>query len=547
MNRRRLLFTILTSNLLVLLSVLLLQVLSEAALPQERSAAFAALETRGSQSIKTAAINADLFPNCRYGVAAVSDQMQQFDIVSHLGTGWYLDFAARPAPPGPSEAEYAWMVRLHQGQSMRGGSDTCGPDYSYTVTPSLTESDLGAMVDANPGVLWIVGNEPDRKTVQDDICPQQYAEAYHQVYNFIKDRDPTAQIATAGLVEVTPGRLQYLDIVWDTYLEKYGTPMPVDVWTMHLYILSETGEGDANIALGTDPSIAIPHSSNCADPNSFCYAEHDDIDLFAEQVVQMREWMSRHGQQNKPLLITEYSILLPYNYYGICTVETCSSGGTPGCFCDENKETFHPRRVADFMEATFDYLTTATDPALGYPPDGYRLVQQWLWYSLETDDVGHASNLVESSTTYTLTLPGQRWHNYVAAISPTVNLTPAYVPVVVGSAANGADPVTVTLVAQVWNNGNIALTETVTATFYSNQALTMPIGSATFSLPAGCARQSRVVTMTWTNLNTGAHDFWVKVDSPDEVTESNETDNVGRGMALINPYSVFLPVIARNK
>jgi hypothetical protein len=396
--------------------------------------------------------------------------------------------------------------------------------------------------------LWIVGNEPDRRMAQDDLCPQQYAEAYHDVYHFIKDRDSTAQVAVTGLVEVTPGRMQYLDIVWDTYREKYGTTMPVDVWTMHNYILSETGEGDAHIALGTDPDLAIPFNSNCADPDSLCHAEHDDMDLFIEQVVMMREWMKEHGYQNKPLLLPEYSLLKPYHFFGTCPpgTETCPPGGVPGCFCDENNETFHPRRVADFMEATFDYLTTASDTDLGYPADEYRLVQQWLWFSLAVDPpaAGHCSNLMTTDT-YTLTLQGQRWQDYVAAIAPEVNLLPAQVPVVIAHASNGTDPVTVTLSAEVRNSGNIALTETVTVTFYSDEGLTTTIGSMAFSGLGGCARRAVVVTATWESLSTGTHPFWVKVDSTELVTETLETDNVASGMVLINPRQLFLPVVLR--
>ena len=135
-----------------------------------------------------------------------------------------------------------------------------------------------------PGSLWIVGNEPDRgpnpedctRGVQDDTYPEVYARFYHDVYAFIKQRDPSAQVAIAGLVQVTPGRLQYLDKVWQEYQNGYSSAMPVDVWNMHLYILPEAlpngqPNGIANIALGTSPSLAIRESggnpSQCSDPS----------------------------------------------------------------------------------------------------------------------------------------------------------------------------------------------------------------------------------------------------------------------------------------
>ena len=405
-------------------------------------------------------------------------------------------------------------------------------------------------MDANPGALWIVGNEPDR-VGQDGICPQQYAEAYHDAYEYIKGRDPTAQVAVAGLVQVTPGRMQYLDIVWNTYVQKYRARMPVDVWTMHIYVLSESGEGDAHIALGTDPNLAIPPALDfiCSDPLTLCHAEHDDVDLFIEQVERMRDWMEQHGEQNKPLILSEYSLLKPYHYYGLCSVEVCPpEGDPPGCFCDENKETFHPARVANFMTATFNYLMTATHPALGFPVDGHRLVQQWMWYSLATRGVtetAHASNLVDPNAAYTLTLQGQRWQDYVTAISPTVNLLPTRVPKVIAFAAGGTDPVTVTLSAEVMNGGNIAVSGPVTVTFYSDEGLTVPIGSATFSDLGGCARRKAAVTTVWGSLSTGTHPFWVEVDSQETIDETIETDNVMQGVVIVSPFGVLLPLIHR--
>ena len=71
-----------------------------------------------------------------------------------------------------------------------------------------------------------------------------------------------------------------------------------------------------------------------------------------------RRWMKDHGQQNKPLIISEYGVLMALGY------------GFPA------------DRVNDFMTASLTYLLNATDPDLGYPSDGNRLVQRWAWFSL---------------------------------------------------------------------------------------------------------------------------------------------------------------------
>jgi hypothetical protein len=71
--------------------------------------------------------------------------------------------------------------------------------------------------------------------------------------------------------------------------------------------------------------------------------------------------MDQKGEQDKPLIISEYSVLYGDDYG------------------------FDYPRVRDYLYATFDYMTTATDPSLGYPADCNRLVQRWAWYSLNDD------------------------------------------------------------------------------------------------------------------------------------------------------------------
>jgi hypothetical protein len=159
-----------------------------------------------------------------------------------LDIGWNMDFGNDYRNVQLPGSEYVNLIRTLQDKD----SNFNYLD-SYSIGPPLNEGGLGAAIARQPGALWMVGNEPDRgpnvptdtNRVQDDSYPQIYARMYHDTYEFIKAHDRTAQVAVAGLVEVTPGRLQYLDIVWDTYLSLYGTPMPVDVWNMHLYVLPE--------------------------------------------------------------------------------------------------------------------------------------------------------------------------------------------------------------------------------------------------------------------------------------------------------------------
>jgi hypothetical protein len=101
--------------------------------------------------------------------------------------------------------------------------------------------------------------------------------------------------------------------------------------------------------------------------------DHDSMPLFEEQIVSFRRWMKERGQQAKPLIITEYGLLMPSDYG------------------------FPPARVEEFMLKTFEFFRTATDPLLGYPADEYRLVQRWCWYSL-ADTLYPTGNLLQSGT-----------------------------------------------------------------------------------------------------------------------------------------------------
>lgn len=483
------------------------------------------------------------YSNCRVGVASWPTDHNQFNIVESLNAGWHLDFYVRTVPSGPPEAEYVQMIRVSQD---RGGSDVCGPEYGYTTFPALTDASLGNLVALNPGTLWIVGNEPDR-VGQDGVCPQQLAQAYHDAYYFIKSRDSTAQVAPAGLVEFTPMRAQYLNIVWDTYVARYGEPMPADAWTMHLYILSETNNGDAWWALGTDPALAMVYSDICSDPSTFCHAEHDTMSLVIEQVVRMRTWMKDHGQRNKPLLVTEYSLIKPYNFYGLCSATECIPEDPEGCFCDETDRTFHPGRVADFVTASFDYLFSATDATLGYELDNNRLVQQWLWYLLASTDpyqLGHASRLAIYDDNYALTQPGLVWQQYVRAMPPEINLfaLPPAEPIVVSTL--GPLPATATVHITAMNNGNTALAQPVDVTFYKDVNLTQPIGTATLTVLGGCARRTAQVDVRWSNLAPGDHTFWAKLDSSGALAETDEGDNVASGVVHVEAgYGALLPAI----
>ena len=71
--------------------------------------------------------------------------------------------------------------------------------------------------------------------------------------------------------------------------------------------------------------------------------------ILKQQIVDFRRWRAERGQRDKPLIVSEYSILMPEDYG------------------------FSPDVVSKIMKESFDYLLTAKDAALGYSADGNRL------------------------------------------------------------------------------------------------------------------------------------------------------------------------------
>lgn len=254
------------------------------------------------------------------------------DIADSLGFGWYLDWMLDPSGLRAPDLEYFPTIRLKEGRL------------------SIDRQQLVAAVEALPGALWLIGNEPDVKW-QDNVKPDVYAQIYHDLYTLLKALDPTCQVAIGGVSQPTPLRLCYLDLILDAYQANYGDPLPVDVWNVHAFVLREERDN-----WGVD----IPPGMTEQAGRLYEIADHDSMIIFQQQIVNFRRWMKERGQQEKPLIVTEYGILMPADYG------------------------FSAQRVERFMLDSFEFFRTAIDPDLGYTADGGRLVQRWCWYSLSS-------------------------------------------------------------------------------------------------------------------------------------------------------------------
>jgi hypothetical protein len=283
-------------------------------------------------------------PRQRIGFVAPLADVEQYD-APQLGAGWYLSCINGENPLQAAGMECAQFVGVTGDEYWPKGEG------------------LQQMARRYPGLLWLVGNEPD-VIWQSNATPAEYARAYHDTYLALKEADPSCQVAIGGISQVTPLRLRYLGEVLAAYEAANGQPMPVDVWNIHLAILREER---GSWGVGIPPGLP--------DDSGILYEIEDnaDVEILKEQVVTFRRWMARRGLREKPLIVTEFSVLMPLEY------------GFPF------------EVVRDFMLDAADYLMTATDADLGYPADGNRLVQRWAWYS-SADETYYTGNLFDPDT-----------------------------------------------------------------------------------------------------------------------------------------------------
>lgn len=355
--------------------------------------------------------NARLAPRIGFGTSSIP--VTSVGDVRALNAGWYVDWIVNTNVIRPAGMEYMPMVRVHQKLACPFGTTAdrkkCPYLQEYEYAPSA--SVIEAFAKANPGSTWLLGNEMDRVDWpggrQDEMQPTLYPKFYHEVYNLIKNADPTAKVAIGGVIQATELRLKYLSKIWTTYQELYGTEMPVDVWNVHNFINAEFChyEDGELVCYGG----AVPPDSTVLE--GAYYGEdwlHIDREVFGKQIRNMRQWMKERGQQQKPLIVTEYGVL--YDKIG------CRLPGANGTCNDPNWVNLEdPKVIHDFMLWTFDYFADTKDCNIGYAADDCRLVQRWAWFSLE--DVGWQFNehgALFDLKTKQLTEAGQLFRQYTS-------------------------------------------------------------------------------------------------------------------------------------
>lgn len=284
----------------------------------------------------------------RFGLGVIYGTMKNQRLMQQVGADWYINWTAEPE--FDSDAVFWPMLRVR-------------PDGTYIPTGDS----LRKAVKKSPDAVWIIGNEPDIAE-QDNVSPLAFAIAFHDARQEILQWDDSARFAIGAVGRVSPLRLAYLDITLGIYRQRYGQDMPIDVWTIHHYLLPEQKN-----AWG----VGIPKTLPAAYGDLLMWEHHNNTQFFMQGIETFRQWMKVRGFQNSPLMVTEFGLLLP---------------GFPAVV---------------YLEKTVSYLLYAQDKTIGYPADDGHLVQGFGWFALR-DPVFRTGTLVHLYTS-TLTPAGERW------------------------------------------------------------------------------------------------------------------------------------------
>jgi hypothetical protein len=429
----------------------------------------------------------------RFGVNVILNYGKNVDDynVGKLNAGWYLDYATYLNPSTPGGMAFVHVLRV--------------PDLQRDQWKERVE----ALVRANLGALWLIGNEPDRD-IQDGITAEEYAKLYHEVYTLIKELDPLAIVGIGAIIQSTPVRLRYLNRFVAHYQRLYRQNPPIDYWNIHGFILREDPR---------DWGAGIPPGLEAYAAEGILYEvwDHGDFEEFKRLLIEFRTWMADNGYQGVPLTVSEYGILMPPDYFAV----------------DGGAVRYDNAFVSNYMRASFDFFMETKDPQIGYELDDFRLVQSWAWYSLNDyiydstlpPEVAKGSNgsLFDHDSGAFLPL-GQDFAGYTGQFYKPYSDN-AVRQIAITSGPNVPDPQhpgTITVTVHIHNRGNQPAPQTTVRLWLGNpnQGGQLIGQQVLGTVDARCAEQ-QVLTFTWkpAALRPGASVLFAQV-----VTGSSPVD-----------------------
>jgi len=344
-----------------------------------------------------------------------------------LNLGWWMDYQFKNTSTVTSTLEYVHTVRssLYDREPGAPGQFPKPPIIFRDDESELLR--LEPIIEANLGAIWLIGNEPDHGG-QDSVTAEEYARIYHDAYNFIKNRDSTAQIAFGGTSSPTKLRQKYLDRVLTEYRRLYGgVNPPADIVHVHAYIMSEVGVVQPPQVSWGHP---LPPGFTLPEPDAMYVApkDHWNLDILKSDLKSFRQWMATNGYQEKPLFVSEYGILMPDEW------DQAQYGG-------------NEVGTANFMRDSSDFFLESADESIGLASDDNRLVQKFSWFSLNFPDdtaQGPLNGALFVPNSDQLTDLGEAYKSYTEALIQECGVIPPPVPT--------PTPATLTLLAPLYGD-----------------------------------------------------------------------------------------------
>lgn len=447
---------------------------------------------------------------CRFGITSPTGS-EGYNIAS-LGIGSYLDWGAASNPSLPEGIEYIRVLRVR---------DDVYPD---------TLAKLPGWIDAYPGSVWVVGNEPDTKYEnQDALTAEVYADRFYQLARIIRTSDSTARTAFGSIVQPTPIRLRYLDRAWTQLVARAGSEFAarqlIDMWSIHSFILNEQ---PGSWGTGVPPGFEYDFDDAIIITD---LADTYNIDIFKERINAFRSWLADKGMRDKPLWITEYGSLLP----------PIDPPGGPPLYHASDADT------SAFMVDSFNFMLSATDDQTGLPADGNLLVQRWFWYSLNDHRYNFGGTLFDPDNNKQPTLVGANYIDYQAAHLQAPDLYPENLAIAPVSYNHDRTRVNYRLDITI---GNVAYPDASCAQVWvydgdpnnGGQLIAGPLPSSMIHSDYGNGR----LTAYWNNVvPLTNHLIYVRVEAIG-VADTDPSNNLASYLVFTDlPKLEFLPVVNR--
>mgnify|MGYP001411194628 CR=1 FL=1 len=341
---------------------------------------------------------------CHFGINNPYPFTNDYDMTL-LGADSYINWSVAPDPLEPQNYQHIKVIRTW-------GDINNEKDLRY----EQTKANLPAQLSDYPGAIWIIGNEPDTAyESQDNLLAEVYAQRFLELSAIIRANDPLALIGFAPIVQPSPVRIYYLELVI-TEMNKLlqGTGKTIsetfDLWTIHSFLLREGNDGGWGTGLPPGITLGILDSDHQPLLLDIRNDTHS-IDLFRELIINFRQWMQDKGLGDKPLWITEYGSLMPY--YFVPESETVT-----------------------YMIETFNFLLSYQDPNIGYAGDENRLVQKWYWYSLN-DSISSFGGTLYNRRISEETSVGRNFRQYTAG------------PAIIGEKAPDFEPISIESISPI--------------------------------------------------------------------------------------------------